>query len=132
MARRFAPASFLCARARPLPSPPHRGGHAMHPLTGYADRWSVKPGGRVAFRISSAGGRRFRLRVVRHLCAAPNPDGPGYHEVPMPSSIDGEHQGEAQGAWLGSFGHAPALEADLSGGVSLTATIWPTTPGKGR
>ncbi|HEY0419103.1 MAG TPA: N,N-dimethylformamidase, partial [Acetobacteraceae bacterium] len=104
----------------------------MHQLTGYCDRWSVKPGERIEFRISSAGGRPFVLRVVRHLCADPNPEGPGYREIPMPSPIDGEHAGAEHGAWLGSFGHVPALAADLSGGISLAATIWPTTPGKGR
>jgi N,N-dimethylformamidase len=104
----------------------------MHKLTGYCDRWSVKPGAVAAFRISSQGGKTFDARVVRHICADPNPQGPGYSEIEMPSALDGSHSGREQHAWLGSFGHVPALAADLSGGISLTATIWPTTPGKGR
>jgi len=100
-------------------------------LTGYADRWSVKQGAEIGFMVSSAGGRDFTVRFVRHLCADPNPAGPGYAEVAMPSPLDGLHSGAERAAHLGSFGHAAALPADLQGGVTLSATIWPTTPDKG-
>jgi N,N-dimethylformamidase len=103
----------------------------MHTLTGYADRWSVRQGDAIRFMISSAGGQNFALRFVRHLCADPNPAGPGYAEIPMPSPLDGTQRGTQQPAWLGSFGHVTALPVDLQGGVRLSATIWPTTPGKG-
>ena len=82
--------------------------------------------------VSSAGGRDFALRFVRHICADPNPAGPGYAEIPMASAIDGTQPGKEQPAYLGSFGHVASLPADLRGGVRLSATIWPTTPGKGR
>ncbi len=104
----------------------------MHALTGYADRWSVRQGDAIRFMVSSAGGRDFALRVVRHICADPNPAGPGYAEVAMPSALDGTHRGQYQPAFLGSFGHVASLPVDLRDGVLLSATIWPTTPGKGR
>ena len=104
----------------------------MHALTGYADRWSVRQGDAIRFMVSSAGGRDFALRFVRHICADPNPAGPGYAEIPMASAIDGTHAGKEQHAYLGSFGHVASLPVDLRGGVCLSATIWPTTPGKGR
>ena len=104
----------------------------MHALTGYTDRWSVKQGGTLRFMVSSAANRDFALRFVRHLCADPNPAGPGYTEVAMPSPIDGARPGIEQHAHLGSFGHVAALPVDLRGGVSLTATIWPTMPRQGR
>src|SRR5271156_6042832 len=104
----------------------------MHALTGYADRWSVRQGDAIRFMISSAGGRDFDLRFVRHLCADPNHGGPGYAEIPMPSTVDGMLPGSQQPAHLGSFGHVASLPADLQGGVRLSATVWPTTPGKGR
>jgi N,N-dimethylformamidase len=104
----------------------------MHPLTGYADRWSVKQGETIRFMVSSAADRQFALRFVRHTCADPNPAGPGYAEVAMASPIDGVHPGKEQRAWLGSFGHVASLPVDLRGGVSLSATIWPTRPGNGR
>ncbi|WP_395666559.1 N,N-dimethylformamidase beta subunit family domain-containing protein [Methylocella sp.] len=102
----------------------------MHQLTGYVDRWSAKQGGTLRFMVSSAGGRDYALRFVRHLCADPNPAGPGYHEVPMPTGLDGTRPGTEQGAWLGSFGHA-RIGALPGGTLTLRATIWPTTPRKG-
>ena len=104
----------------------------MHALTGYTDRWSAKQGGTLRFMVSSTGDRPFSLRFVRHLCADPNPAGPGYAEIAMASPLDGTRAGIAQPAHLGSVGHLAALPADLRGGVRLAATIWPTTPGKGR
>ena len=102
----------------------------MHPITGYPDRWSVKPGGIVRFMVSSAGARDFSVRFVRHLCADPNPKGPGYAEVPMPTAQDGKRQGIEQQAHLGSVARAD-LPVDLAKGVRLSATIWPTTPRRG-
>ena len=104
----------------------------MHALTGYADRWSVRQGDTIRFMVSSAAGRDFALRFVRHICADPNPAGPGYAEIPVASAIDGTHAGKEQRAYLGSFGHVASLPVDLRGGVCLSATIWPTAPGKGR
>src|SRR4051794_473965 len=104
----------------------------MHALTGYADRWSGRQGEAIRFMVSSTGNRDFSLRFVRHICADPNPAGPGYHEVPMPTPIDGMHAGRQQPVQLGSYGHVASLAVDLRGGVSLAATIWPTTPRKGR
>jgi N,N-dimethylformamidase len=104
----------------------------VHALTGYADRWSVKQGSDIRFMVSSTGGREFTLRFVCHVCADPNPAGPGYTEVPMVSTLDGVQPGKEQHAHLGSFGHVASLPVDLRDGVSLSATIWPTTPRKGR
>ena len=100
----------------------------MHRLTGYTDRWSVKPGESIRFMVSSAAGAPFSLRFARHICADPNPAGPGYREVAMPTGLDGEHPGLAQEAVLGSYGHATGLPLDPARGLTLTATIWPTLP----
>ena len=104
----------------------------MHALTGYADRWSARPGETIRLMISSAADRDFALRFVRHICADPNPKGPGYQEVAMPTPVDGRHSAKQQAAWLGSFAHVAALPVDLHRGIRLSATIWPTTPRKGR
>ncbi len=103
----------------------------MHGLTGYTDRWSVKQGAAIRFHVSSAGGAPFELRFVRHTCPDPNPRGPGYAEIAMASPLDGRQEGREQPAWLGSFGHVPALLVP-AGGLTLRATVWPTTPAKGR
>lgn len=103
----------------------------MHKLTGYVDRWSAKQGKPIRFHISSAGGAPFDLRFVRHTCPDPNPRGPGYAEIAMASPLDGRQPGLEQHAHLGSFGHVAALTIP-AGALTLRATIWPTTPAKGR
>jgi len=105
----------------------------MHPLTGYVDRWSVRPGERIRFMVSSAGDLSFDLRFVRHLCADPNPDGPGYREVAMPTPLDGAHHGRFQAARPGSRAEIARLALPAApAGLRLDATIWPTRPGAGR
>lgn len=103
----------------------------MHRLTGYADRWSAKQGGALRFMVSSEVGRDYRLRFVRHLCGDPNPDGPGYCEVALPTLLDGIRAGQDQKAHLGSFARA-TLALGPAHGLRLSATIWPTTPRKGE
>ena len=65
----------------------------MHKLTGYVDRWSAKQGKAIRFMVSSAGGAPFDLSFVRHTCPDPNPQGPGYTEIAMPSPLDGVQPG---------------------------------------
>jgi N,N-dimethylformamidase len=99
----------------------------MLPITGYADRWSVRQGEAVRFMIGSLGGARFRARVARVICGDPNPAGPGYREVPMPSALDGEHPGEEQPVHLGSWVEVPALDLPPEPTpLALLATVWPT------
>ena len=104
----------------------------MHALTGYCDRWSVKPGGTIRFMVSSGGDAPYTLRFVRHICADPNPGGPGYREQDMPTALDGQRSGREQPAWLGSWGHAPGLRVSGAAGLALAATVWPTRPDAGE
>jgi N,N-dimethylformamidase len=104
----------------------------MHKLVGYCDRWSAKPGQRIRFMVGSADAAPFELRFVRHLCADPNPNGPGFREIAMPSPIDGRRAGQAQTAQLGSYGHATGLPVATEAGLFIGATIWPTAPLRGR
>jgi len=103
----------------------------MHKLTGYGDRWSAKPGERIRFHISSGDDAPYSLRFVRISCADPNPKGPGYRETQMPTPIDGTHAGAFHPSRQGSRVCIPHLGVP-SGGLALSAIIWPTTPEKGR
>ena len=103
----------------------------MHHLTGYTDHWGVKAGSTIRFMVSSTGNTAFNLRFVRHLCADPNPAGPGYAEQAVTTPLDGTRPGLEQQAFLGSFAHA-RLAIDPRNGIRLQATIWPTTPRKGE
>ncbi|MFC3125458.1 N,N-dimethylformamidase beta subunit family domain-containing protein [Pseudoroseomonas globiformis] len=97
----------------------------MLPITGYVDRWSVRPGETLRFMISVQGGGSYRARIAQILCGDPNPEGPGYREVPVSWALEGEHEGQQQSIHLGSWAQVPALSLP-DGEVTLEATIWPT------
>jgi N,N-dimethylformamidase len=103
----------------------------MHPILGYIDRWSVKPGGTLKLMASSAGNRPFTTRLARIQCGDPNPRGPGYRESAMPHETDGAHPGEEQRIHLGSLVRLPLVDLG-HGAIVIAATIWPTTPKRGR
>jgi len=118
----------------------------MHKLVGYCDRWSAKPGQTIRFMVSSAADAPFDLRFVRHICADPNPNGPGIRESVMPCQLDGTHPGQFQAAQTGSHAVAsglrlpkdqgtatggPATGGPGTGGLAIGATIWPTRPNDG-
>ncbi len=103
----------------------------MHPLVGYCDRWSVKPGETIRFMVSSRDDAEFSLRFTRHICADPNPDGPGYDEVAAETPRAGTQPGLFQPAFRGSYGSADAPALAAGPGLAVAATIWPTTPAKG-
>jgi N,N-dimethylformamidase len=96
----------------------------MLPITGYVDRWSVKPGETIRFMISSRGGVPYNARLARIFCGDPNPKGPGYREAAMPCGIDGPHAGVEQPVLPGSRALVPRL--DLGGSLSLALTLRPT------
>jgi N,N-dimethylformamidase len=103
----------------------------MLPITGYADRWSVRQGERIDFNISVLGGGRYKARVARVLCGDPNPKGPGYREVPATWAMEGEHEGEEQPIHTGSWVDVPGVV--LPGGdVAFSATVWPTRLAAGK
>lgn len=103
----------------------------MIPLTGYADRLSVRPGEKIEFKISSQGPGPYAAKLVRIICSDPNPAGPGIKETEVPSDIAGDYPSRVQDARLGSYvrvedGRIPA------GSFTLSATIWPTRPDRGE
>jgi hypothetical protein len=105
----------------------------MHPLLGYVDRWSAKPGETIRLMVSSAGGAPFSARFARILCGDPNPRGPGYREIAMAHPLAGTHPGREQGTHLGSWVELPVVDlGGGAGGIVVAATIWPTTPARGR
>jgi len=96
------------------------------PVTGYADRWSVKPGGTIRFHIATDRPRPYTARVARVLCGDPNPAGPGYREIAMPSPVDGTHAGMAQPVTPGSFIEVPQISLPDDGALAVAITLFPT------
>ena len=105
----------------------------MLPLAGYADRFSVAPGETIAFKVSSALPGTYQARLVRVISGDPNPAGPGIRERDVSAPFAGSYPSRVQRVPLGSYARvpdAPALQWLTS--FRAEATIWPTTPAKGR
>ncbi len=58
----------------------------MLPLTGYADRLSVRPGETIRFHLTNATGAKVEAKLVRVICADANPAGPGILVEPVASA----------------------------------------------
>ncbi len=101
------------------------------PLLGYTDRLSGRPGDEIAFKVSSAAADPYRASLVRVICADPNPAGPGLQleEVDLP--FGGEFPSRSQPFHPGSHAVIP-LDGRFhpASGLTISATIWPTTPEK--
>lgn len=103
------------------------------PLLGYSDRLSARPGERIAFKVSSRSPEPFQARLVRVVCADPNPDGPGIIEEAVAADFAGSYPSRVQPFFPGS--HAAVDGTVPTGGdgsVTLEATIWPTAPAQGE
>ena len=102
------------------------------PLVGYADKMSVAPGEKIAFKISSSSGAPYRARLVQVVSGDPSPEGPGIIERDVAADFAGEYPSRLQRVQLGSYVRiASPSPLDGLASFSLVATIWPTTPGTG-
>ena len=103
-------------------------------IAGYSDEISVAPGERIRFMVScEAGIDRYQADIVRLISGDRQPDGPGYRDELLPTSVSGEYPGRTQETYCGSYAvvpHGPAFDG-LSD-LSLQAAIFPTLPGLGR
>ncbi|GJL82242.1 MAG: large subunit of N,N-dimethylformamidase [marine bacterium B5-7] len=102
-------------------------------LLGYLDRWSVHPGDTISCRVSGTAGDPYQANLVRTIQGDTNPDGPGYRQEHIPLDLGGPFMAQQQTIETGSFAivdHAEVLAVDNA--VSIVATIWPTTPQRGR
>ena len=100
----------------------------MIPLTGYADRLSVRPEETIRFHVSNATGAKLsRASIVRVLSADANPAGPGIRTLAVDASVRAIAPCLPQQVTPGSYALAD-LGAALEGLRSLTvvATICPT------
>lgn len=102
----------------------------MLALAGYADKLSVRPGEIISFKISNATGAPVLTRLVRVICADPNPKGPGIREEPVAAEFEGSYQIGASPVMRGSFATI-GMRQHLSGLTSVTfvAKILPTRLG---
>ncbi len=105
----------------------------MLPLAAYANRLSVRPGERIEFKVSSQSAGPYSARLVRVICADPNPAGPGLREEAIGTPFDGEYPSRKQAVHVGSYARIEnSCDLAASGQLTFVARIWPTTPGSGR
>src|SRR5829696_3799055 len=100
-------------------------------LVGYSDRLSAAPGETLAFMVSSAH-PAYDVEIVRLVHGDPNPSGPGLIERVVETPVSGTYPGRIQQIHTGSYvivDDCPPLR--FTGGFTIQAWIWPTTPGKG-
>ena len=88
------------------------------PITGYLDRISGRPGDLVEVKVSAQGAGDFGARLVRIICADPNPAGPGLKYEPIPAGFAGRYPARVQGISLGSY-----ARVDLRGEVKTPRLV---------
>jgi N,N-dimethylformamidase len=72
------------------------------PLIGYVDRFSARPGERIAIKVSSQLDRPYGADLVRIIHADPNPAGPGIKLEDVPAAFAGAYASRFQPVHLGS------------------------------
>jgi N,N-dimethylformamidase len=102
------------------------------PLTGYADRISVRTGDKISFKVSSAGPGPYSAMLVRIVRGDPNPGGPPPKLEDLSELFDGRFPSRRQQAWPGSYAVVDrAADVKLPESLAVEALIWPTLPEDG-
>lgn len=101
------------------------------PLVGYVDRFSVRPGETVGFKVSGTSAEPYQAKLVRVVSCDPNPEGPGIIEHEIAAEFTGAHATREQTFHRGSYMSANGAALDGLESFTLAATIWPTTPKRG-
>lgn len=104
----------------------------MLKITGYSDKYSVLPGGKVKFYVNSEHNESYDAQIVRLIHGDTNPDGPGYKEEEIAAPCNGRYTGRNQRIHGGSYVIVPQDARLNVESFTLQAYIFPTTPGKGR
>ncbi|MBV9521741.1 MAG: LamG domain-containing protein, partial [Alphaproteobacteria bacterium] len=102
---------------------------ARQPLLGYADKFSVENGQRVAFKVSSELAGTYRARILRIRCG--DRGGSGFKASPVEGAVKNEHAARTQRVSPGSYIEIDNARPFALKSFSLVAYIWPTTPRKG-
>src|SRR5271155_1297482 len=76
----------------------------MVPLIGYVDRFSARPGERIAVKVSSQSDQPYQADLVRIIHADANPAGPGIKFEEIVADFAGTYVSSFQPVHLGSCG----------------------------
>jgi len=97
-------------------------------ITGYSDRFSVRPGEVVRFYVHSEHTESYQADIVRLIHGDTNPEGPGYKEEFIATSVSGTYPGQHQAIYAGSYIFVPNSAHFATESFTLLALIYPTTP----
>jgi N,N-dimethylformamidase len=103
-------------------------------ITGYTDKVSYAPGDTVNFQVSVDNALQAQVEVVRLIHGDEHPDGPGFIEELVPSSLSGSHAVTKQ---FVDDGNAVVVEDSrnllgLTDSFTMYSFIFPTMPASGR
>jgi N,N-dimethylformamidase len=100
-------------------------------LLGYSDKWSVKPGDKIAFMVSSER-PSFDVDVVRLFQVDDRKVAPPYREEVVQATCSGTYAGRFKGFLPGSYLRVPDHPLlRIQRGISIVAWIFPTAIGRG-
>ena len=105
----------------------------MLPLTGYADRLSVRPGETIRFHLANATGADVEATLVRVICADGNPAGPGILVEAAAGAPVARATAREERSPLGSHARIEDVRSCFAqGSFSVACLVCPTRPAAGR
>ena len=97
-------------------------------ITGYTDKCAVTPGEDINFYVHSEFNEKYKMDIVRLINGDTNPEGPGFKEKVIRTSINGDYKGVNQPLMAGSYILVPDNEKLSTDNLTISAFIYPTTP----
>ena len=97
-------------------------------LTGYADRFSVRPGEKIRFHVSADVKDKYDAQLVHLIHGNTDPRGPGMIEKKIEAPINGSYEGHKQVIYAGSYGIVEDHPQFHMESLTLQCWIWPTMP----
>ena len=105
----------------------------MADLLAYCDPQSAAPGETIRFMVSCVNADRYRADIVRLSSPEGPPASPPFREEAIDTAANGTYPGRRQDIQIGSFARVPAAPLfNTRDSFTLSAVVWPTTPGRGR
>ena len=97
-------------------------------ITGYSDKFSVRPGDDISFHVHSEYNESYQADIVRLIHGDTNPEGPGYKEELIHTAVSDMYPGKHQEMHIGGYIMVPHDDRFNLSSFTMCAYIYPTTP----
>ena len=104
----------------------------MLKITGYASEFSVRPGDKLDFHIHCKSQSKYQADIERLIHGDTNPEGPGFKEELVETTVNREYQGREQKTYNGSFALVPNIHSFSGKNITIASLFYATTPYKGE